>query len=189
MRIETKALPERVKDLLRSLGYGRRDIELTAATETSVQDMGGDGCRGFFAWVNLETGERHVSHGSWGGPNMFNPRNQVDMDPGKYQIPPNVIVARGWTGGKAFASLYCHPASLAPMLPAAPDASERDKAILAIFRGIKSGPYRAEYLARANVQGAEIDALVSRGLLSRNAAGSVQITTDGKNACGSARVS
>ena len=79
--------------------------------------------------------------------------------------------------------IHVRPENAAPLLPAANSSvSDRDRSILAIFRGIKSGPYRAEYLARAKVEQAEIDALVARGLLKRNAAGSVQITLAGKNA-------
>jgi len=182
--IETKTLPDAVRDALKSLGYGRPDIKAEAAESAQLNDYGETGCRSFVCLVDLATGQRKVTYGSWGGPNMFNPRNMVDLDDREQPIPPNAVVICGSEGGNrpVYARLLAHPSTLTPLLPAPSTLSDKLARMLAVYGAYRS-TYRAEELKRMGATHAETDELVAGGYLSRNKAGSIQITTKGKQAC------
>jgi hypothetical protein len=175
-------LPAPIRKVLSEVGYARKDIGISARVETTLACAGGDGHKAFVAIVNLGTGESKTTWGSWGGSNMFAPHNAVDTDDKAYQIPPNGAIVRGSIGGSVYASVEVHPATLAPMLPAKATLTDKERSILCAFRSLKSGPYRQDALRQADAASEDLNALVERGLLKRNAAGSTQITTEGKNA-------
>lgn len=183
MHTKIENLPTSVRNALSSLGYARADIGVSARESFSLRCASGQGQRAFVCVVNLETGERVVTLGSWGGANMFNPQNAVDLDDELRPILPNMCVIRGSQGEKVFASIEVAPATLAPMLPAASSIDDRDARILACYRSLKSGNYRTEALARLKCTDLDLDRLAARGLLKRAKNGATQITTDGKNAC------
>jgi len=185
MYVSLDALPGIVRSTLKSFGYSRADIQISASEEYSPRSISGRGRRAFCACIDITTGLVESKVGSWGGANMFNPGNQIDLDPNSYPIPPNCVVVNGSSGDKTFASVLVHPAMLPALLPGTDDElTDNDKAFLYILRTLKSS-YRKESASRAGVpwpSAERLDFLQSKGLVKVNKAGSIRITTDGKNA-------
>ena len=168
IHIETKELPQTLQDALNAAGYRRKDIALRACESACLTDAGSEGRRGFVVFVNLVTGQSKATRGSWGGANIFNPRNAVDLDTNEVPIPEGVAVIQGSEGyGPTFASVLLNPANVAALLPARAEVTDHERAILGIYRGIKGG-YRQGELERINATLSEVDSLVDRGLLKRN---------------------
>ena len=185
--VDVKNLDAPIRAALESLGYGRKDIDVRTVEKLELGDSGvGDGYRAYTCLVNMATGEHTTTWGSWGGANMFDRRNAVDNDTREYTLPPNGVVLKGHKGGgrPVAATLYIPAAMRARVLPAAPseDLPVTHKDALYCFRSYKSGPYRVQELRRRKVTQEVLDDLVTRGLLSRNRAGSMALTTAGKNA-------
>ncbi len=182
------SLPDSLQRALESVRYHRKDISIEAQETASLNDAGSDGCKAFVILVNLETGQRKVTWGSWGGPNMFNPRNAVDLDDREYELPPNGAVIRGSVGNSTYASILVSPTTMAPLLPKTDKLPDHDARILYCFKCIKGGQYRQIELAHVTEKHPDVDItqaiedLVARGFLKRNKAGATQITTAGKNA-------
>lgn len=174
-------LPEALQSALRQVSYHKKDIGLSSAEKISIRDCGGDGRRGFVILVNLTTNEQEIHWGSWGGSNMFNPSNSVDLDDNEYVIPKDGAVIRGSiSGGPTYATITLHPDNLVKLLPSKVELSEKERGILNAYGSLKSGPYRKEELHRLRATDADVDALVGKGLLKRTKVG-VSITTEGKN--------
>lgn len=182
--IATKALPATMQNALASVGYHRKDIAVSAKERVSIQCFGGDGYRAFAIILNYATGEHQTLWGSWGGPNAFNPQNRVDTDSQEHEIPVNGAVILGRIGGDqpVSASIYVRPDAITAMLPPAPTVTDEEKQILAAYRGLKSGPYRQEAIARVKDSAKLIDSLVERGFLKRSKNKAIQLTTEGRNA-------
>src|SRR5262249_44816646 len=134
MHAKVNSLPSSVQRVLAALRYAKADISVTARERFSVADGGAAGRRAFVCVVNLESGESKTLYGSWGGANMFNPSNAVDLDDTLRPILPNMVVIRGSEGNGIYASIEVAPETLAPMLPAAPTVDDRDAGILAAYR-------------------------------------------------------
>lgn len=184
MHVETKTLSKPILDALASVRYGARDIEVVASSTVSLNsEAAWKGARGFVIAINLETGERINRQGSWGGSNMF-VRNAVDETDEIYTLPTFGVVITGQTGHpRTLARVHVHPEQLSRFLPAvAEETTDEEQQALYCYTGIKGGEYRREELRRRKVKQSTIDDLVERGYLSRNKAGSVQVTTKGKNA-------
>ncbi len=179
MRIAVKEMPDVVRQALKSVGYGRKDIEVKAAEKAHAM-QGGDGQRGFMSVVNLSTGEYRTAYGSWGGSNPF--QTSVD-DIDTVVLRPGMMVITGVSGyGPVYAIIEAHPSNLTAMLPAVPALTDREIKILRAFQSLKGGQYRQQYLRAAGINQSEIDALEAKGLIKINKAGAGQITTAGKNA-------
>lgn len=183
MFTKVSTLPTALQNALSSLRYNRADISVKASEAFSLRCGSGQGQRAFVCVVNLETGDRSLTLGSWGGANMFNPQNAVDLDDTSHPILPNMAVITGSEGEKVFASIAVAPATLAPMLPSGPTVDARDMRILACYKSLKSGTYRTEALARLKCEETDLERLAAAGLLKRARNGATQITTEGKNAC------
>ena len=185
MYIPVKDLPPALQSALAAVDYAKKDVEVNAADKVSIQVGGGQGSKGFAIVVNLMTGQHKVMEGSWGGANMFNPRNQVDLDRNEHTIPEGGAVVKGTMGyGGTWAVIYVHPASLAPLLPTQKsELTEKQRKILAVFKQLISSA-RKEYLHRLKATQQDIEELIAGGYLKRNAAGSISITTLGKNNAG-----
>ena len=185
MYISLDQLPGIVRSTLQSFGYRRPDVEVVAASTYSPRVSSGKGRRGFCACVNVETRSVESKVGSYGGSNMFNPRNQVDLDPNSYPIPLNCAVITGSSGDKVFAKVAVHPEMLPSLLPGPDNSlSDNDRAFLYILRTRKSA-YRKESADQSGVQWPDtshLDFLQSKGLVKVNKVGSIRITTEGKNA-------
>lgn len=183
-------LPAAVRDALSVLNYGRKDIRVVAAESVTLAGSSGDGYQAYACLINLADGTWRIERGSWGGANMFARDNAVDNDTRAYPLPAHGVAVTGSRGGGQPVSATLHiPASMvARMLPApAAELSKEDRDALYCHKVLKGGAYRREELRRRGVRTAAIDALVERGLLTRNRAGAVQITTAGKNALGDYR--
>ena len=182
IHVAVKELPEVLQSTLRSIGYHKSDIGIEASETASLFDAGSDGRRGFAVLVDLTTGrsERHM--GSWGGANIFNPTNSVDLDTNEYTLPPNGCVILGSEGYKGvFASIVLNSQNVAKLLPVSTDeVSDKDRAILYAYGALKSGTYRQDELRRIKATETEISSLISRGYLKQNKVG-IAITTLGKN--------
>ena len=183
-------LPHVLQQALKSVGYGKKDIEVKTAETVRLSLQGGDGYRAFSTLVNLSTGQYETTMGSWGGSNMFNPSNPVDNDRQAYALPQGGAVIKGIEGGgrPVLATITLHPANVVPWLPATTELTEVERKTLACFKGRKPGPYRNDALANAGSTPAIVDSLMVRGYLSRNRAGATQITTEGRNACEGVRL-
>jgi hypothetical protein len=166
--------------------YGATDIEVIAAESVSPSGISGDGMRAFVVIVDLASGQCKSMQGSWGGPNMFNPQNQVDLDRADYPIPEGVAVVKGTTGyPRTFATLYLAPQNVAKLLPAPVELDARDQWILYTFDGLSSKGRRWEWdRERDQPSEADLNRLAAHGFLKRAKNGATQITTEGKNALG-----
>lgn len=181
LHVKTRELPAPVQAALREVGYKRPDIGVEARDSIVMSDSGGAGYRAFAIVINLETGKYKIEYGSWGGANMFT-RNAVDSDDKSYPIPPNGAVVTGEEGGgqPVSASVYVSPQTLVPMLPSGAELTDREKSIMRLMS--YTSAYRKQEMERQGIEPAEVDALVSRGLLKRSKAGAVSVTLAGKNA-------
>lgn len=109
-KVAVKNLPDYLKKVLKNeLKYGRREIEVRAATTISAQSIADDGCRGFVAIVDLAGQRCEVRKGSWGCSGYG--RIQVDQDNAERPMPPNGVVIKGQEGGgqPVYATIYAHP--------------------------------------------------------------------------------
>lgn len=186
MFVSVRELPDSLRRVLAELKYGKADISVRAAESFTPAQGSGDGRRAFVSAVHIASGACKVEWGSWGGANMFNPRNAVDLDTRPQAIADGFAIVEGSEGGMrpVYASIVVGAAALALLLPAPAEVSERDRSILRIVRTYKGGAYRRAELDRIEATEAEVSSLVSRGLLSRNRAGAIAMTTAGKNAAG-----
>lgn len=180
MYVRTKDLPSSITCALSAVGYRRADINIEASETTSMRVSSGAGRRGFVVLVDIATGRTEQHTGSWGGANMFNPKNAVDLDGTERPIIPGMAVISGSEGEKVFATIYLHPENIAKLLPAKPEVTEREAQILYCM-GYKSG-YRRTELERMGTTPAELDSLVARGFLTRNNKAAMSLTTTGRNA-------
>lgn len=190
-------LPRSLQAALREVEYGKKDIEVKARETFDPSAAGGGGRRGFVAACKMDdSGKYEIEWGSWGGENPFT--KTVEGYRGDVPIPPEVAFIRGSIGGghPTNASVYVSPHAMNPaLLTAGPEVTPKEAKILAIFKGLKSS-YRPEYLDRLEEKENElassrerkaatdraVESLIARGFLSRNKAGSISITTEGRNA-------
>lgn len=186
-RVAVKDLPATVQRALKEVKYGRRDIEVSAATTFSFQSYGGDGYRDFTSIVNMETGQSKVTYGSWGGPNPWTRGNIVDTDDRNHTIPLNGAIIQGTEGGgkPVYATIKVHPDNMATLIPAQIDLTREEKLAITILDSLKPA-YRAEYFVRNDLglykaDNPLIKGLVDKGLVKVTGTG-IQITTAGKNA-------
>jgi hypothetical protein len=192
MHIAVKELPEILQRALKSVDYNKKDINVQSRETTSVYCAGGQGRQGFAIIVNMASGDMRRMNGSWGGANMFNPNNAVDLCNESIALVENMAVITGAIGyPSTYASIDIAPTNFARLLPSGEqvELSETELKVLAIHRGIKSS-YRRDEFRRAGIANVDeiINSLVARGFLSRNKNGAVAITTSGKNACANVRV-
>ena len=185
MYVKTYTLPQHLQDNLRSVGYGKKEINIEPALTVNVMNYGADGCRSFFFPFSLSQGCGATVYGSWGGPNPFQTR-QPDIDDRDHTIPEGCGICRGSEGGTSptRASIYIHPAAIAPLLPAVQSLDDRQRSILKQYKELTSygRKYEWDYNPASKPTPAELNSLVSAGYLSKNKAGSIGITMDGKNA-------
>ncbi len=187
--VRTKELPDSLKEALRQVGYGAQDVAVEVATEVSPMSPGGQGQRGFSAVVELSTGLSKIRYGNWGGSSPAG-QAQVDADDRPSPLLPGFAVIKGAIGNRTFATIYLSPENVAKFLPATPDLTPRELGILAQFRSLSSAGRRDEWqrFPQSRPSDGEIDSLVAKGLLAKNKAGAVSMTTEGKNASRDARL-
>jgi hypothetical protein len=179
--ISVSELPEILQKALKSVGYGRKDIQVDVQEVFCPRPPSGDGMRGFLVAVNLETEEYQTTMGCWGGSNAFN--TTIDDAPNSVDVPANIAFVRGSEGGgrPVYATIVVGPTNVNPtLLPTTATVSDREAEILGAFKSFKSA-YRKEWLAEHKVTQEEIESLVERQLIKRNKRGAMSITTEGKN--------
>lgn len=188
--ISTATLPSHIQSILKEIDYRGKDINLEAKVDISVLGCANDGCRAFYATFSLSEGKHKVVYGSYGGANMFE-RHQPDHDDSMHTIPEGFGCLKGQTGHKgSFATLYVNPANVARMLPEIPEITDREKYLLACFRGLTSNGRAREWTDNPHKKPTEVEltALSSKGWLKISKNGATSITTEGKNAVGNYRV-
>ncbi len=185
--VSVKELPATVQRALKDVGYGRRDIEVEAATSFTFQSFADDGKRDFTCIVNMVTGQFKTTKGSFGGPNPWTKNNIVDSDDRQHPIPQNAAIIQGTEGGgrPVYATIKVHPENMATLIPAQIDLTREEKLVITILDSIKPG-YRAEYFERYSLglykaDNTLVKMLVDKGLVKTTGTG-IQITTAGKNA-------
>jgi hypothetical protein len=186
----TRTLPPSVQEALKSVGYFCQDIDTTPTEKVNPYSVSGQGSRSFFIVLSLDGSVPPItSFGSWGGANPFEAKRD-DLDTLEYNIPLGGAVIKGSKGDRVFATLYVNPQNVAPLLPIKTDLSPRQVKILTIIRGIKSA-YRKEWYQTTfggQPSPEEFATLQAKGLVKINKAGSISLTTEGKNACEGERV-
>src|SRR5688500_15526643 len=105
MYVSVKELPDTLRAALSSISYGRADIAIETAETYNPFQAGGAGRRGFCMAVNIESGERAIARGSWGGSNPFNPNNPVDLDSQERPLKPGFAIIQGTEGNGTRATL------------------------------------------------------------------------------------
>jgi hypothetical protein len=212
MYVKVRELPETLRRALAALGYARPDVDLKAAeTYTMQAPLSGQGKCAFVCAVDLATGQTERKDGSWGGANMFNPKNQVDLDSTPRPLVPNFAVIYGYVGdGTHILDIRFNPATLNPLLPAQAEMSHLDRAVLEMYAGLTSAgrknqierwlmeagsaadPTFGNRKARQDAEAAcrkfideATNRLVAAKLVTRNKAGAITVTTEGKNTRGS----
>lgn len=183
MYVQIDQLPVALRNALKSVGYGKADVSVTTAETVTAQSYGASGCRDFLCIVNLATGEFKTVYGSWGGPNAYT-SNIIDSDATAHALDANICAIQGREGGSqpVSATVKIHPSNVAALLPQAPEVSETERAVLRTF-GYTSA-YRKEALRSIKNSQAAIESLIEKGMIKRNKAGALSITTSGKNAKG-----
>lgn len=197
MYAKLSELPECIQRELKNNDYHKKDICIDQTTSVSPVDYGGDGRKAYFMAIDLETGQRlplidsgrqvDILRGSWGGANMFNPSNRVDLDDGNYTIPDNAVVIKGHIGYKPYATLYIRPDNAPKFIRNDCVLNERQLEILACMRSYTSA-YRKEVYEKMDVKDSEFQALADSGHIKISKNGAKHITTEGKNACLNVRV-
>ena len=125
LHVSIKDLPDSLQRALDRLGYHSKDITVDPATSYDLQVASGDGQKGFCTAVNLVTGQSETVTGSWGGANIFNPTNPVDLDNTQRDLPEGFAVIKGHTGSSLFAYVLVHPANLQKLLPARVEVTDQ----------------------------------------------------------------
>lgn len=67
--VAVRDLPATLRGALDAVGYRKADVRIEARDTYVLQDWGMAGSRAFTCAVDLATGARRVTYGSWGGPN------------------------------------------------------------------------------------------------------------------------
>jgi hypothetical protein len=180
MYVPTKTLPDSIRKALRSVGYGKADIDVKIGDHFMAPSSYGAGHRAQVIVVDLVSGRMQHETGSWGGQNIFQAR-PVDEPGGRSRLPPGFIaLTSGMTG---IWHLHVHPENAAKFLPEAAEVTPRQKWILYTFNALTSAGRKNEWdrAGRHAPHPEELQELLDRGLLKANKAGAMQITTDGKN--------
>ena len=173
-------LPSEIRNPLYDIGYGRSDVLISTAEEVSIFSSGADGYRAFAILIDLNSGTSKVLWGSWGGANLYNPTNPVDLDDKEYILPVNGCVIRGCEGGgqPVFAEIFLHPRAIVPWLSAGPVVTEDERQVLEWFRVLIPAARKSLLFGKEKM----LDDLVKRGFLARSKNGATKLTTLGKNA-------
>jgi hypothetical protein len=172
--VSVRELPETIKQVLKSLEYGAKDIAVEISDTFHVFCSANDGQRAFTIVANIATGEFVKSQGSWGGENAF-VTTQVDTDDRIRPLLEGFAVIQGTTGyPRTLATIIINHANVVKMLPEKQNITNRQKDILYQFVAYKPS-YRNKYPE------SEINELIDMGMLKRSKSGALSITTAGKN--------
>lgn len=183
-----KDLPDVLRRALKAVGYGRPHISVESRDRYTPAMSSGDGLKAFTAVVNLQDETFKVFEGSWGGANIFNPGNAVDLDQTARPIPPNGAVIQGTTGGNhpTWAVIRLHPDNVNKLLQEGPEITltKEEESALSIISGITSS-YRKSEFERAGIgtysrDNPHVQSLAQKGLIKITGTG-MMTTLAGKN--------
>lgn len=183
--VDVKELPDNVRAALRSVNFNKENIRVVVVESFEPRPPSADGRRGFLAVISLKEGSDKsfdVRWGSFGGANMFT--KTIDDIEGSAPIPNDAAFITGLSdagpGYPAMATLYIGPTNICSnLLPIHSDLTDRQRKILAMFKGYTSA-YRKKELAAKKVTEEEIQYLIDKGFLAKKGGG-IGITTHGKN--------
>lgn len=181
--VRVKTLPDSVQSALKAVNFGSEGVCLEASESISPSVAGGKGQKGYCIILNMATGERKEMFGSWGGSNLFNPNNQVDLDTKSYTILPGFAVIKGSIGEKTYATVYIHPDNMVKYLPITDTSlSDRDKWLLWTFDGLTSAGRKNEWQRSNDIPNEnDLNSLAELGYLKRSKNGATKITVEGRN--------
>ena len=193
--VKVSELPASLQSALKSVKYGGKDVSVESAETWDAGYAGGQGQKGFCIAVNLHNGEKQITWGSWGGANMFNPTNAVDLDRTPKPMVEGLAIIHGAIGyPRTYAWISIHPDNAQKLLPETTDngLSRFERAALSLISGIKSS-YRAQEWTRGGYKQPALPgkyspdnplilSLVEKGLLKMNKARAISVTTAGRNA-------
>lgn len=183
MFVKLKELPPIVKEALNKVGYHRVDILVEAAEEASLIAPYGDGYQSYAVAIDTKTNEisREVTS-NWGGGGWYSPKKTLDR-PGTLKLPENGMVIVGQRGGgrPVSAKLYAHPALLAPLLKPA-SAPEEEYTLAELIALVNFVALKPAY--RPPIKPETLAKFIEKGLVKKNKAGALSITTAGKDLVG-----
>tara|TARA_R110000824_G_scaffold173688_4_gene351827 strand:+ start:100 stop:699 length:600 start_codon:yes stop_codon:yes gene_type:complete len=185
MHISMTQLPQCVINAAASDGHKRADIKAVECDAVSPFYPADAGSRGVCILVDLETGSKTKSYGSWGGANMFvNP--PVDSLDCPVPIPEGHVVLKGSTGNLNLLTLYARAEFLSQFEEdELPELTEREATVLWAHRNCKSS-YRKDHYYSRGLTTAQLDiaktGLELKGLLKIAKNGASKLTTAGRNA-------
>lgn len=187
MYIKTQDLPRILIQMLARRSFFKKDIMVTPSITCSMLCPGGAGLRYYVTIVDLSTDEVLLDNfGSWGGSNMFNPQNPVDLNDKEYTLAPGIVVIKGCVGYYAHAEIFVHPDTIAKLVPEksmemTPWEQKALRVIATCTRG-RALEFHYHGLGGYDTKRPEFVGLVQKGLITINKRGAVAITTAGKNA-------
>jgi len=185
MHISMNQLPQCVINAAASDGHKRADIKAVECDSVSPHYPADQGSRGVCIVVNLETGNKVKTYGSWGGANMFT-APPVDSVTGPIPIPPGCVVLKGSTGNLNLLTLYARPEFLAQFEEdEKQELTERESTVLWAHKNCNSKGRKEHYYDRG-LTAAQLDlaksGLENKGLLKIAKNGASKLTTAGRNA-------
>lgn len=183
-------LPASIQKVLREVRYGSRDITVEGRTSYQMAGASGAGEKAFTAAVNLETGQYKIEWGSWGGPNMFNPKNPVDLDTKPRPIRKNMAVVQGHIGNRTWAYIEVHPDNIQNLLPNPEEEveltdKEKDALRLMPYKTFyKKEEFERRHLGQYGPSNPLLQSLAKKGLIKIMGGGAMTLTLNGKNVLG-----
>jgi hypothetical protein len=184
-----------VKDIILAAfpdASSRRTVHINTCETFTVSDYWSEGSRDETRFVKLDT-LQVVSATALPSEARQKAANPFGLAIAEVKMVPGIaIVVHTIFRGKDLGyRVSLHKENMMPILPAAPstEVDERDKRILASFRGLKSGAYRQEALRALNFSEADRTRLADKGFLRVSANGATAITIEGKLICQDTRVS
>lgn len=183
MYVKVALLPQLIQNQLKARGFNKHDICMEAKDNYTLNNSSGDGMRAYTDIIDLSGNQSvQTNTGSWGGANIFSPNNKVDLGNESYKITELLVVIKGHEGYKPYATLYVHPTFAQAYNTGTQEVTSEEKEVLEIFAKYKAS-YRKEYLDRKKFNtSAVIEGLISKKMIKRNIAGSLSLTTEGRNA-------
>lgn len=134
MYVDVRELPKCVKEVLRRIGFNKREITFDTAERVTLRHLVSlPYNRGFSIIVNLSNGKYRVGVGSYGGTNQFH-TTIVDDCNYKFKLPPNFLLIKGEHGSNgSFATMTMRPGDALPFASSEEDCEDRMYKLLKIF--------------------------------------------------------
>jgi hypothetical protein len=134
MYVDVRELPKCVKEVLRKIGFNKKEIPFDTAERVTLRHLVSlPYNRGFSIIINLSNGKYRVGIGSYGGTNQFH-TTIVDDCNYKFRLPSNFILIKGEHGSNgSFATMTMRPGGALPFVGSEDDCEDRMYKLLKIF--------------------------------------------------------